>query len=47
LKKGDFGQGQFNNLMRDEGADDPIFEQKDEYAGLQAADHYAWEQAFF
>jgi hypothetical protein len=47
FEKGDFGQGQFNNLMRDEGADDPIFKQKDEYAGLQAADHYAWEQAFF
>ena len=47
FEKGDFGQGQFSNLMRSEGADDPILKKKAEYAGLQAADHYAWEQAFF
>ena len=44
---GDFGQGQFSSLMVDEGADIPIYKKKQDYAGLQAADHYAWEQAFF
>jgi hypothetical protein len=47
FEKGDFGQGKFIDLMRDEGANDPIFKNKAEYAGLQAADHYAWEQTFF
>jgi hypothetical protein len=47
FEEGDFGQGQFSKLMVDEGADIPIYKKKQDYAGLQAADHYAWEQAFF
>ncbi len=45
--KGDFGNGQYSHLMREEGENDPIFRNSEEYAGLQAADHYAWEQTFF
>ena len=44
---GDFGQGRFTELMVEEGAEPPIYKKKKEYAGLQAADHYAWEQFNF
>lgn len=47
FEKGDLGQGEFTELMVDEGNDPPIYKKKDDFAGLQAADHYAWEQAFF
>jgi len=47
FEEGDFGQGQFSNLMVDEGANISIYKKKKDYAGLQAADHYAWEQALF
>ena len=33
--------------MVEEGNDPPIYKKKADFAGLQAADHYAWEQAFF
>jgi len=45
--KGDFGNGKYSHMMREEGENDPIFRNSEEYAGLQAADHYAWEQTFF
>jgi hypothetical protein len=47
FEEGDFGQGQFTSLMTSEGNDPPIYKKKNDFAGLQAADHYAWEQAFF
>jgi hypothetical protein len=47
FEKGDFGQGNFSNLMVDEGMDLPIYKDKVALLGLQAADHYAWERAYF
>ena len=47
FEAGDFEQGKFTELMIDEGMNAPIFKRKEDFAGLQAADHYAWEQAFY
>lgn len=47
FEEGDFEQGKFTNLMVDEGMAQPIYKKKGDYAGLQGADHYAWERAFF
>jgi hypothetical protein len=47
FEQGDFGQGQFTKLMVDEGEDVPIYKKKAAFAGLQAADMYAWEQFNF
>ena len=47
FEDGDLGQGKFTDLMVAEGNDPPIYRNKKDFAGLQAADHYAWEQAFF
>jgi len=47
FEEGDFEQGKFTELMVDEGQTLPIYKKKRDFAGLQAADHYAWEQAFF
>jgi hypothetical protein len=44
---GDFEQGQFTHLMVDEGQSPPIYKKKAEFAGLQGADEYAWEQFYF
>jgi hypothetical protein len=44
---GDFGQGKFTDLMIDEGQAIPIYKHKNEFLGLQGADHYAWEQSSF
>jgi hypothetical protein len=47
FEEGDFGQGKFTELMVDEGEQIPIYKKKKDFAGLQAADHYAWEQFNF
>jgi hypothetical protein len=47
FEEGDFEQGKFTSLMVDEGMPLPIYKKKIDYAGLQAADHHAWERAFF
>jgi hypothetical protein len=47
FEAGDFEQGKFTDLMIDEGMDAPIYKNKCDFAGLQAADHYAWEQSHF
>ncbi len=44
FEEGDFEQGKFSRLMVDEGMDLPIYKKKVDFAGLQAADQYAWEQ---
>ena len=44
---GDFEQGKFTRLMVDEGEDPPIYKKKGDFAGLQGADQYAWEQFYF
>ncbi len=44
FESGDFGQGKFIDLMVDEEQALPIFKKKSEFAGLQAADYYAWQQ---
>jgi hypothetical protein len=44
FEEGDFEQGKFTNLMIDEGQAVPIYRKKSDFAGLQGADHYAWEQ---
>jgi len=44
FEAGDFGQAKFTDLMVDEGQPIPIYKNKADFAGLQAADHYAWEQ---
>lgn len=41
---GDFDQEKFTALMVKEGFGVPNYKPKDKYAGLQAADQYAWEQ---
>ena len=40
---GDFGQGEFSKLMVGEGMPIPTYKNKKDFAGLQGADHYAWE----
>jgi hypothetical protein len=47
FEEGDFEQGKFTSLMVDEGQAVPIYKNKKDFVGLQAADHYAWEQAYF
>jgi hypothetical protein len=47
FEEGDFEQGKFTRLMIDEGEPCPIYKRKTDFAGLQAADMYAWEQAHF
>ncbi len=47
FEEGDFEQGKFTDLVIDEGADCPVYKKKNDFAGLQAADMYAWEQAYF
>ena len=47
FEDGDFEQGKFTQLMIDEGETCPIYRKKREFAGLEAADMYAWEQAHF
>jgi len=47
FEEGDFGQGKFTDLMVSEGSGVPTYKNKKDFMGLQAADHYAWEQAFF
>lgn len=44
---GDFEQGKFTTLMVDEGEEIPIYKKKEDFAGLQGADQYAWEQFYF
>jgi len=45
FEDGDFGRGKFIELMRDERMPAPVFKNKEDFPGLQAADHIAWEQA--
>jgi hypothetical protein len=47
FEEGDFEQGKFTKLMVDEGEAAPIYKKKKDFAGLQAADQYAWEQYHF
>jgi hypothetical protein len=47
FEAGDFEQGKFTSLMIDEGQAVPIYKNKADFVGLQAADHYAWEQSYF
>lgn len=47
FEDGDFGRGKFIELMRVERMPAPIFKDKQDFPGLQAADHIAWEQANF
>jgi hypothetical protein len=47
FEEGDFEQGKFTSLMIDEGEEVPIYGKKKDFAGLQAADQYAWEQYHF
>lgn len=46
FEEGDFEQGKFTDLMVSEGRGVPIYKGKNEFAGLQGADHYAWERAY-
>jgi len=46
FEEGDFEQGKFTELMIDEGWPLPIYKKKQDFAGLQAADQYAWEEFF-
>ena len=46
FEEGDFEQGKFTDLMTSEGNELPIYKKKKDIAGLQAADHYAWEQFY-
>jgi hypothetical protein len=43
FEEGDFGQGHFSDLIVSEGMPPPIYKKKDDFAGLQMSDHYAWE----
>ena len=43
FEEGDFEQGRLTDLIVSEGGTIPIYKKKAAYAGLQAADHYAWE----
>ena len=47
FEQGDFGQGKFTDLMVDEGQAKPIYKNKNDFAGLQGSDHYAWEVASY
>jgi hypothetical protein len=47
FEKGDLEQDKFTKLVRAEGGPDPIYRDKKDFAALQAADHYAWEQFTF
>lgn len=47
FEEGDFEQGKFTQLMVDEGQGVPIYKKKREFAGLQAADHLAWEEHYY
>lgn len=47
FEEGDFEQGKVTDLMVDEGEALPIYKKKADCAGLQGADHYAWEQSHF
>lgn len=47
FEKGDLEQDRFTNLVTNEGGDPPIYKCKNGFAGLQAADHYAWEQYYY
>lgn len=47
FESGDFEQGKFTELMIDEGEAVPIYRSKNDFAGLQGADHYAWEEFNF
>lgn len=47
FEDGDFGRGKFIDLMRVERISAPIFKDKIDFPGLQAADHIAWEQSNF
>jgi hypothetical protein len=44
FEDGDFEQEKLVELIKSEGGPAPIFKKKKYAAGLQAADHYAWEQ---
>ena len=44
FEKGDLEQDKFTELVAGEGGDSPIYRHKKDYAGLQGADQYAWEQ---
>jgi hypothetical protein len=44
FEAGDFEQKKFTELVESEGGPSPIYKDKKDCAGLQAADHYAWEQ---
>lgn len=44
FEDGDFGRGKFIEIMRTERMPAPIFKNKGDFPGLQAADHVAWEQ---
>jgi hypothetical protein len=44
FEDGDFGRGKFMDLMRVKRMPAPIFKDKNDFPGLQAADHIAWEQ---
>lgn len=43
FEDGDFERGKFIDLMRVEGMPAPIFKEKKDFPGLQAADYLAWE----
>lgn len=43
FEEGDFEQGKFTELMVKEGWAKPIYKKKNDYAGLQGSDQYAWE----
>lgn len=47
FEEGDFEQGKFTQLMIDEGEECPIYKKKLDFAGIEAADMYAWEQTHF
>jgi hypothetical protein len=47
FEKGDLEQNKFTELVASEGGDPPIYKPKTDSAGLQAADHYAWEQFYY
>lgn len=44
FESGDCEQGKLTHLMVDEGDNPPIYKNKNDFAGLQGADQYAWEQ---
>jgi hypothetical protein len=46
FEDGDFERGKFIDLMRVEGMPAPIFKDKKEFPGLQAADYLAWEMKY-